>query len=270
MPYPDRQELLHRIYLRKRNNILLNNDFAIKQLEFIERPFHKTAYLTLSRVPNPDIAVIYTYGGVTPHHFHYDEQGQISDKTSQHHQFTWDWINHWLDQNIAIIIFDVPDYFMAFNTPWVSSFYRTSDDRLRESLQLIDLVEKKFPNTPINWFGISYGAQDAANISLHQTKLNKIASASGTWHVIKDVDKFQQGARLDWYNVSRSTCPVLIIMHEKEVFQKAQEEMLKTTSILVTNQVSAEAGHFFSKKEVEVVKAICDWYRGKPIPKIIQ
>lgn len=269
MPYPNRQEILDKLYLRNRNNILLG-DLAIKQLEFIERNAHKTAYLTISRVSDPDVAVIYTYGGVTPHHFHFDSNGQISDKTANHHQFTWDWIDKWLDQGVAVVIFDVPDYFMAYENPWVTSFYRTSEDRLAESFQLIDLVEAKFPNASINWFGISYGAQDAANISLHPSKVRKIVSASATWHVLNNVDKFQQGARLDWYDVNQSKCPVLIVMHEKEVFQKAQEEMLKTDSILVANFVSANEGHFFAKKEKEVVQAICDWYRGKPIPKIIQ
>jgi hypothetical protein len=269
MPYPDRQEILKKIYARKRDSIL-HGDLAIKQLEFIERNAHKTAYLTLSRVSNPDSVVIYTYGGATPHHFHFDSDDKIKDHTDTYQQFTWDWMHHWLDQNVAIVIFDVPDYFKAYTHPWVSSFYRTSDDRLRESFQLIDIVEQKFPNALINWFGISYGAQDAANISLHKTKLHKIISASATWHVLKDIDKFHQGARLDWYDVTKSTCPVLIVMHEKEVFRKAQEEMLKTDSILVINPVSADAGHFFSKREAEVVKAMCDWCRDKPIPKIIQ
>jgi hypothetical protein len=269
MPYPDRQEILNKIYTRKRDSIL-HGDLAVKSLEFIEYPKHKTPYLVLSRVADPDVVVIYTYGGCTPHHFHFNEEGQIQDHTNTYYQFTWDWMNHWLDQNVAVVIFDVPDYFKAYTHPWVSSFYRTSDDRLRESFQLIDIVEQKFPKASINWFGISYGAQDAANISLHKTKLHKIISASATWHVLKDVDKFHQGARLDWYDVTKSTCPVLVIMHEKEVFQKAQQEMLKTDSILVTNSVSADAGHFFSKREAEAVKAMCDWCRDKPIPKIIQ
>jgi hypothetical protein len=269
MPYPDRQEILNKLYLRKRDNILLGN-LAIKQLEFIERNAHKTAYLTLSRVPDPDVVVIYTYGGTTPHHFYFTNAGKISDKTVKHHQFTWDWIDKWLDQGVAVVIFDVPSYFMAYENPWVTSFYRASEDRLTESFQLIDIVEQKFSNASINWFGISYGAQDAANISLHPSKLRKIVSASATWHVINGVDKFQQGARLDWYNVADSKCPVLIVMHEKEVFRKAQEEMLKTDSILVANFVPASEGHFFAKKETEVVQAICDWYRDKPIPKIIQ
>jgi hypothetical protein len=269
MPYPDRQEILKKIYTRKRDSIL-HGDLAIKQLEFIERQKHKTAYLTLSRVANPDTAVIYTYGGCTPHHFYFDPDGQIRDQTDLYYQFTWDWMNHWLDQNVAVIIFDVPDYFKAYTHPWVSSFYRTCNDRLQESFQLIDLIEKKFPLATINWFGISYGAQDAANISLHQSKLHKIVSASATWHVLKDIDYYHQGARLDWYDVTKSTCPVLIIMHETEVFDKAREEMLKTESILVTNQVSAEAGHFFSQREVEAITAMCDWYRDRPTPKIIK
>lgn len=270
MPYPDRQQILKKIYTRKRDSILLGDDLAIRQLEYIERPHHKTAYVTLCRVPDPDAAVIYTYGGATPHHFHFDKNGNIKDHTDRYHQFTWEWMHHWLDQNVAVIIFDVPDYFKAYEHPWVSSFYRASDDRLNESLQLIDLVEQKFPTATINWFGISYGAQDAANISLHKTKLHKIVSASATWHVLKDIDKYHQGARLDWYDVTKSTCPVLIVMHEKEVFKKAQEEMLKTQSILVTNSVSADAGHFFSKKEAEVITAMCDWYRDKPIPSLIK
>lgn len=268
MPYPDRQELLNRVYHKQRSRALSN--LAIAELAFLEYPNHKTAICTLSKTSTPDVVVVYTYGGLTPHHFYYQEDGTITDKTfPPYQQFTWEWIHHWLDNNVAVAILDVPDYFTANGIGWVSSFYRMSADRRRESLQAIDLLANKFPNAKLTWFGISYGVGDAVNISLVDSRLYKIAMASGCWHVLNNLDVFHQGQRLDGYDVTDSKTPVLIIQHEKEVWEKAQDQMSKTESLLVTNNVSEDDGHFFRKRQQEVVTAICDWFRDKPIPKII-
>jgi hypothetical protein len=268
MPYPDRQELLHRVYTKQKARSL--SGLQISEIEFLKYPKHQTSVCILSRVADPDTVVIYTYGGLTPHFFYYNADGTIADKTGDGiYQFTWEWMHYWLDQNVAVAIFDVPDYFVAYGKGWVGSFYRESLDRRREALQVIDILSNKFPNATLNWFGISYGAIDVANISLIETKLHKIVSASGTWHVLDGVDKHHQGARLDNYDVTDSKTPMLIVMHEKEVWEKAQEQMSKTDSILVTNNVSAEDGHYFRKRQKEVITAICDWFRDKPIPKII-
>jgi len=268
MSYPDRYEITQRIYAKKRDRVL-SADYAIKELDYLEYPRHKTAILTLSRVADPDVVVIYTYGGLVPHLFYKDSRGQITDHTGLHQQFTYDWINDWLDNNVAVAIFDMPSYFFANGHPWASSFYRTSPDRLREARQTIDLMSQRYPAARIVWAGMSYGCQEAAMISLEDTQLYKIASISGTWHVLPNYDAYQQGTRLDWYSVEQARTPILIAMHEKEVFEKAREEMQKTDSILVTNDVSADDGHFFKHREKEVVTAICDWFRDQPIPKII-
>jgi hypothetical protein len=268
MSYPDRHKVLTRIYERKRARILSSN-LAICDLEHLTYPNHRTGICILSRVPNPDVVVAYTYGGHIPHHFYKQDDGTISDTTGEHHQFTWEWIEHWLDQNVAVAIFDVPDYFLAFGKGWVSSFYRLSPDRVREAHQMLALLETRFPDSTLCWFGVSYGALEAAAISLEETNLHKIASSSGTWYTKPDIDLYHQGARLDWYTVADSKTPVLIVMHEKEVREKAQEQMQLTESLLVTNDVSEDDGHFFRERQAEVVAAICNWFRDKPIPKII-
>jgi alpha/beta superfamily hydrolase len=178
-------------------------------------------------------------------------------------------MDKWLDQNVAVVIIDVPDYFTAHGYPWVSSFYRLSSDRVRESKHCIELAEKRFPGASVNWVGLSYGALDAAMISLEDTNLKKIISASGTWYEKPDIDSHHQGARLTWYDVGKSTKPVLIVMHEKEVRDYVALQMSKTESITVTNDVSEDDGHFFRQRQVEVITAMCDWLRDKPVPKII-
>jgi len=267
--FPDRQQVINKIVERTRDKLI--SSLPLARLEFLEYPHHKTAICILSKVANPDVVVIYTYGGLIPHHFHYTPAGKIADKTHEAPQFTWEWIEHWLNQNVAIAIFDVPDYFIATaqRLAWVNSFYRMSSDRTREAKQTIDLLSDQFPESKITWFGISYGALDAAMISLEDTKLYKIISASGTWHVIPDRDAYNQGGRLDWYDVASAKTPVLIVMHEKEVFDHARDQMTKTESLLVTNNVSVADGHFFRCRQNAVVTAMCDWYRDKPIPKII-
>ena len=266
---PDRQEIIQRLYMRQRDRFLAS-DFAIYELDHLVYPAHQTAYVTLSKVPDPDVVVIYSYGGNNPHHFYRADSGLITDRTTgQMQQFTYEWMNHWLDNGIAVVIFDVPDYFVVHGQPWVNSFYRKSKDRLREARQLIDIVADRFRSSRVCWAGLSYGAQEAAMVSLEPSRLHKVASISGTWHVIPDVDEFYQGVRLDWYSVEQSCCPVLIVMHEKETFEKAQHEMTLTDSILVTNDVSAEDGHFFRERQAEVVRAICDWFRDKNYPPII-
>lgn len=267
---PDRRQIIGK--LSKRNMDKVIKSCTIAKLEFIQRPHHKTAICILSRVTDPDIVVAYTYGGLHPHHFHYNNQGDILDKTPHSLQFTWEWIDKWLDQGVAIAIFDVPDYFVIPDSDisWVSSFYRLSEDRKQEAKQMLNIVSAQFPSAKLNWFGISYGALDAAMISLEDTQLHKIVSASGTWHRLPGVDEYHQGGRLDWYDVERSTKPVLIVMHEKEVFDYAREQMAKTQSLLVTNDVSTDDGHFFRERQPQVVQAICDWLRDKPIPKVIE
>lgn len=245
------------------------SNFAIYELDHLVYPAHKTAYVTLSKVPDPDVVVIYTYGGLVPHHFYKDENGRITDKTGFNQQFTYEWLGHWLDNNVAMVIFDIPDYFIANGHPWANSFYRRSKDRLREAKQLINIIHEKFPNSKITWAGLSFGAQEAALVSLEDTPLHKIANISATWHVVPDVDEHYQGARLNWYNVEDSKTPVLIVMHETEVFEKATLEMSKTDSILVANDVSPEDGHFFRGRQTETIEAICNWFRDKPYPKII-
>jgi hypothetical protein len=268
MNYPDREELLNKIYQRKREKFF-NSDFAICELNYLEYPHHKTAYVTVSKVHDPDIVVIYSYGGLVPHLFYKTDDGKITDKTGYNKQFTYEWIDYWLDQNVAVVILDMPDYFIANGHPWANSFYRQSKDRLRETKHIVERITSEYPQSKICWAGLSYGAQEAAFISLEHTTLHKIASISGTWHVIPDVDEFCQGTRLDWYNVTDSNVPVLIVMHKKEVWEKAHEQMQLTDSILVTNDVSEEDGHFFRGRQQEVIKAICDWFRDKPVPKII-
>jgi hypothetical protein len=268
---PDREAVLLKIYERQRSAVLTKA--KICELEFLEYPNHKTAVCILSRVENPDVVVVYAYGGLVPHHFYKTENGTVSDSTgpgtSMNRQFTWEWLDLWLDQNVAIAILDVPDYFNAHGYPWVSSFYRLSKDRVRESKQCIELVKQRFPEASVNWFGLSYGALDSAMISLEHTDLKKIISASGTWYERPDIDLHHQGARLTWYDVEKSTKPVLIVMHEKEVHNYVKTQMSKTESITVTNDVSEEDGHFFRQRQVEVITAMCNWLRDKPIPKII-
>lgn len=268
MKYPDREELLNKIYIRRREKFF-NSEFAICKLEYLKYPNHKTAYVTVSKVPNPDTVIIYSYGGLVPHLFYETDDGKITDRTGYNKQFTYEWIDHWINQDVAIVIFDMPDYFIANGHPWANSYYRQSIDRHRETKQITNLIVEAYPTSKVCWAGLSYGAQEAAFISLEITGLHKIASISGTWHVLPDVDAHCQGTRLDWYNVTDSKTPVLIVMHEKEVGIKAKEQMQLTDSILVTNDVSEEDGHFFRGRQPEVIKAMCDWFRDKPIPKII-
>jgi hypothetical protein len=249
----------------------LQKSFAVNRLEFLKFPGHLTALYIISRVPDPDTVVLYAYGGTVPHHFYTDHlTNMVRDQTSgKNPQFTWEWIDHWLDQNVAIAIFDFPTYFNANGIGWVSSFYRLTDDRRRESLLALDMLADIFPSATLNLFGISYGALDAANISQVDSPLCKIISSSGTWHVVPNLDSYHQGGRLNNYDVSMSKKPVLVVMHKKEVWEKAEEQMAKTDSILVTNDVSREDGHFFRGRQKEVITAMCDWLRDRPIPKII-
>ena len=265
-----RRQIIGKINKRSVDKII--NSCAIARLEFIQRPHHKTAVCILSRVANPDTVVVYTYGGLNPHHFKYNNQGEIIDNTINFPQFTWEWMELWLDQGVAVAIFDVPDYFVIplYNISWVSSFYRLTNDRGNEAIQLLDMLVAQFPSAKINWFGISYGALDAAMIGDRDSPLYKIVSASATWNRNTEFDEYHQGARLNHYDVTTSKKPVLIIMHEKEVCSHARDQMTKTDSLLVTNDVSAEDGHFFRGRQSQVVQAICDWFRDKPIPKVIE
>lgn len=272
MPYPDRQNIINKLYERNKNRVLESQkSFAINRLEFLKFPEHSTALYIISRVPNPDTVVLYTYGGLSPHHFYMDHMtNMVQDQTTgKNSQFTWEWIDHWLDQNVAIAIFDFPTYFIANHVGWVSSFYRLTDDRRRESLIALDLLANMFPTATLNWFGISYGALDAANISQVESPLRKIISSSATWHLVPGFDSYHQGGRLNDYDVSMSKKPVLVVMHEKEVQEHAQAQMNKTDSILVTNDVSKDDGHFFRGRQKEVVTAMCDWLRDRLIPPII-
>ena len=274
MPFPlgkymmnnplDRKEVLKKIYKKHRDATL--RDLLIKELDFLEYPNHRTAVYTISKVQDPDYVVIYTYGGHSPHLFYTNDDGGIDELTEI--QFTWEWMQYWLDNNVAIAIFDMPDYFK--HSMFVPSFYRITDDRMRESRQVVDLLESKFPNAKLAWHGLSFGAAEAAKISLQQTKISKVILSSATWHLLDDHDTYHQGVRLNWYNVESATIPVLIVQHETEKFEYVAEQMTKTDSITVKNDVPQEDGHFFRQRQSQVVNSICNWLRGNPIPKVIE
>ena len=248
---------------KNRRDIISN--VVIQELEFLEYPKHKTAVYILSNVPDPDCVVIYTYGGTMPHMFERNADGEIVENSKV--QFTWEWMRYWLGQGVAMVIFDMPDYFKA--SMHVTSFYRTSNDRLRESIEVVKRVKDRFPDSKIVWHGLSYGTNEAAKISQVDCGLDSVILSSAPWHVAADFDEYHQGARLDWYDVSTSKVPVLIVQHQLEKFEKAIEEMNKTDSITVTNTVTQDDGHFFRRRQSTVVKHICDWARGHPIPKEI-
>jgi hypothetical protein len=260
----DRGEVLKKIYSKHRARVVENT--LINELDFLEYPKHSTAVYTLSKVTDPDYVVIYTYGGHNPHMFYMDENGKVDEHTAL--QFTWEWMRHWLDNNVAVAIFDMPDYFKQYM--FVPSFYRITDDRLRESKQVIDLISNKFPNAKLAWHGLSFGAADAAKISLEHTKLSKVILSSATWHLLDDHDSYHQGVRLNWYNVEDAKVPVLIVQHQTEKYDYVTEQMDKTESITVKNDVPQDDGHFFRQRQQQVVTEICNWLRDKPIPKVIE
>lgn len=264
MNYTPHQLLIYEKTKEKNRREIVSNA-VINEIDFLEYPKHRTAMYTLSNVANPDCVVIYTYGGTTPHIFEQADDGAVIDNTND--QFTWEWMRYWLGQGVAIVIFDMPDYFK--NSMHVTSFYRTSNDRLRESIEVVKRVKDKFPNAKIVWHGLSYGTNEASRISQVDCGLDGVILSSAPWHLVANYDQYHQGARLDWYDVSTSKVPVLIVQHILEKFEKATEEMSKTDSITVTNNVSQDDGHFFRKRQSTVVKHICDWARGHPIPKEI-
>jgi hypothetical protein len=209
--------------------------------------------------------VIYTYGGTVPHIFSVTDSGEIVEECKV--QFTWEWMPQWLNQNVAIVIFDMPDYFKAnMSTP---SFYRVSKDRMRETHDLVSLVKEKFPDSKVAWHGLSYGCNEAAKVSQVEGLVDKVVLSSAPWHVLDDVDEYHQGARLNWYLIEDAKVPVLIVQHVLEKFEKASAEMGKTDSITVHNSVTQHDGHFFRRRQAIVVKHICDWIRGIQIPSDI-
>jgi hypothetical protein len=246
----------------RRNSI---KDLLVHELHYLEYPNHRTAVYVLSKVEDPDYAVIYTYGGTIPHMFSIDENDNIVEACKI--QFTWEWMQHWLNQNVAVIIFDMPDYFKAnMSTP---SFYRISNDRMRESLALVDLVNTRFPESKIAWHGLSYGCHEAARMSQVDSLVEKTVLSSAPWHVLDDVDQFHQGLRMDWFNTDTVIKPMLVVQHITEKHERAAQEMSKFDSVTVTNNVTEHDGHFFRKRQAAVVKLICDWLRSHPIPKEI-
>jgi hypothetical protein len=251
--------------VKEKNRKEATNNLVINELEFMEYPVHRTAIYYLSRVKNPDYVVIYTYGGTNPHIFHYNEQGEIAEECKL--QFTWEWMDKWLSNNVAIAILDVPTYFRINSS--LPSSYRNTPDRLRECLQAIDCVAARFPHAKIAWHGMSYGCIEASRISLLETKVEKVVLTSGPFHILEGWDEYHQGARLDKYDVSQAKVPVLIAHHKTEVFDKAKEEMAKTDSILVTNSSTSSDGHYFRRRQIRVVAAICDWIRGNDFPREI-
>jgi len=252
------------MYQKKRETALANLEVA--ELSFLEYPNHKTAICIISRVPNPDVVVAYTYGGIEPHIFSYDQYGNITENTEK--QFTWEWMPTWLDQGVAIAIIDVPSYFGMVGL--VPSLYRLTSDRKREIMQSIDVLGERFPDAKIVWHGLSYGTAEASILSMEDTKLHKIAMSSAPWEWLDGHDLYHQGVRLNNYDSSMSKVPLLIAIHEKEIGNKALEEMQKTEHIIIKNDVSLEDAHFFRGRQVEAITAMCDWFRDKPIPKTIE
>lgn len=264
MSLPNKDQILRKMYQKKRDIALSN--LAISELSFLEYPKHSTAICILSRVTNPDIVVAYTYGGTEPHIFSYDRYGNITEETEK--QFTWEWMPAWLDQNVAIAIIDVPSYFGFVGL--VPSLYRVTDDRKREIKQAVDVLSSRFPESKIVWHGLSYGAAEASVLSTEDTKLHKIAVSSAPWEFLEDHDTYHQGVRLNNYDVSTSKIPFLIAIHEKEIGNKATEQMQKTESVIVKNDVSLEDAHFFRGKQVEAITAMCNWFRDKPFAATIE
>lgn len=250
---------------KEKNRKAAVKDLAINELDYLEYPMHRTAIYYMSRVENPDYVVIYTYGGTIPHIFRYNENGEIVEACKL--QFTWEWMEKWLSNNVAIAILDAPSYFQV-NMSMPSS-YRLTNDRMRECLHCIDRVAERFPNSKLAWHGLSYGTIEASRLSELDTKLEKIVLSSAPFHVLENWDEFHQGVRLDKYDVSKATVPVLIVQHVTEKFEKATEEMNKTDSITVTNRNTPADGHYFRRRQIRVVKAICDWIRGHEIQKEI-
>lgn len=263
-PLPDRNLVLKKIQDKKRKFVLRNT--VINELSFLEYPQHRTAVYTISEVSDPDYVVIYTYGGYHPHFFHETEHNEIDELGMG--QFTWEWLGHWLEQKVAIVIVDMPDYYQ--HSMFVPSLYRFSNDRKREITQVVDVVKTRFPSSNLAWAGFSFGCAEATTISLEETQLDKVVLCSGTWHTLEGFDEWHQGARLDWYNVTDCKKPVLIVQHEKEKFEKATEQMSLTDSITVANMdVSKDDGHFFKDREKEVATSIVSWLRNKEFPKEI-
>lgn len=260
----DRNAILKKLYEKHRS--LVVKDTVINELDFLEYPKHATAVYTLSKVQDPDYVVIYTYGGHNPHIFYNNDDGAVSELAEM--QFTWEWMHHWLDNNVAIAIFDMPDYFK--HSMFVPSFYRITSDRLREAKRVVEIVANKFPNSKLAWHGLSFGAIEAAKISLEDTQISKVILSSATWHTLDDHDTYHQGVRLNWYNVEDAKVPVLIVQHQTEKFEYATEQMTKTDSITVNNDVPQDDGHFFRGRQLQVVNAMCDWLRDNTIPKEIE
>jgi hypothetical protein len=260
----DRNVILKKLYEKHRAAAV--KDTVINELDFLKYPQHNTAIYTLSKVQDPDYVVIYTYGGHNPHIFHTINDGVVSELAEM--QFTWEWMHHWLDNNVAIAIFDMPDYFR--HNMFVPSFYRLTPDRMRESKQVVELIASKFPNSKLAWHGLSFGAIEAAKISLEDTRISKVILSSATWHTLHDHDAYHQGVRLNWYNVADATVPVLIVQHQTEKFEYVTEQMTKTDSITVKNDVPQDDGHFFRGRQMQVVNAMCNWLRNTTIQREIE
>jgi len=250
---------------KEKNRRQATADLVINELEYMEYPFHRTAIYYMSRVENPDYVMIYTYGGTIPHMFYQSESGEILEECKL--QFTWEWMGKWLDNNIAVAILDVPTYFRVNSS--LPSSYRMTDDRMRECLQAIDYVATRFPNARIAWNGMSYGSVEAARVSMVSTRVEKVILTSAPFHRLEGWDEYHQGTRLDWYDVAQAKAPVLIVQHKTEVHEKAAEEMSKTDSITVSNSSTPNDGHYFKRRQVRVVAAVCNWIRGIDYPKEI-
>jgi len=250
---------------KEKNRKQATAGLAINELEYMEYPKHRTAIYYLSRVENPDYVMIYTYGGTIPHIFYQSESGEILEECKL--QFTWDWMGKWLDSNIAVAILDVPTYFRVNSS--LPSSYRMTNDRMRECLQAIDCVAARFPESKIVWNGMSYGSIEASRVSMLETKLEKVILTSAPFHVLEGWDDYHQGVRLNWYDVTQAKVPVLIVQHETEKHEKAAEEMSKTDSITVTNSSTAADGHYFKRRQLRVIEAVCNWIRGNDFPREI-
>ena len=250
---------------KEKNRRQATENLAINELEYMEYPAHRTAIYYLSRVANPDYVMIYTYGGTIPHMFYQSPSGEILEECKL--QFTWDWMGKWLDNNIAVAILDVPSYFRVNSS--LPSSYRMTDDRMRECLHAIDCVANRFPDAKIAWNGMSYGSVEAARVSMVETRVDKIVLTSAPFHLLDGWDEYHQGVRLDWYDVHQAKSPVLIVQHKTEKHEKATEEMSKTDSITVCNSSTDVDGHYFRRRQIKVIAAVCDWIRGNDYPREI-
>ena len=250
---------------KEKNRKQATADLVINELEYMEFPFHRTAIYYLSRVANPDYVMIYTYGGTIPHMFYKSASGEILEECKL--QFTWDWMGKWLANNIAVAILDVPSYFRVNSS--LPSSYRITDDRMRECLQAIKCTAEKFPESKIVWNGMSYGSIEASKISLASTQVEKVILTSAPFHRLDGWDDYHQGQRLDWYDVSQATVPVLIVQHKTEKHEKAELEMSKTDSITVSNSSTPSDGHYFKRRQIRVVDAVCNWIRDQDFPREI-